>query len=67
MTTIGILGAGQAGSALARAAIAAGYDIVIANSRGPKTLRFEVALVDGGSAPFVTIRLIAGQESAPAA
>ena len=39
MSTIGILGAGQAGSTLARSAIAAGYDIVIANSRGPETLR----------------------------
>jgi len=38
MTTIGILGAGQAGSTLARAAISAGYDVVIANSRSPKTL-----------------------------
>ena len=38
MTTIGILGAGQAGSTLARASIAAGYDVVIANSRGPGTL-----------------------------
>lgn len=38
MTTFGILGSGQAGSALARASIAAGYDVVIANSRGPRTL-----------------------------
>ncbi|KAA9135974.1 NADPH-dependent F420 reductase [Microbacterium caowuchunii] len=38
MTTIGILGAGQAGSTLARVSIAAGYDVVIANSRGPETL-----------------------------
>jgi len=38
VSTIGILGAGQAGSVLARAAITAGYDIVIANSRGPETL-----------------------------
>lgn len=39
MTTIGILGAGQAGSTLARAAIAVGYDVVIANSRAPETLQ----------------------------
>lgn len=39
MTTIGVLGAGQAGSVFSRAAIRAGYDIVIANSRGPHTLR----------------------------
>jgi 8-hydroxy-5-deazaflavin:NADPH oxidoreductase len=38
MTTIGILGAGQAGSALAKAVITAGYDVVIANSRAPRTL-----------------------------
>lgn len=38
MTTIGILGAGQAGGTLARAAVAAGYDVVIANSRAPRTL-----------------------------
>ena len=39
MTLIGILGAGQAGSTLARASIAAGYDVVIANSRAPETLQ----------------------------
>lgn len=39
MTTFGIIGSGQAGSALARASIAAGYNVVIANSRGPETLR----------------------------
>jgi len=39
MTTIGILGAGQAGSTIARATIAAGYDVVIANSKNPETLR----------------------------
>ncbi|MFI5957764.1 NADPH-dependent F420 reductase [Cryptosporangium sp. NPDC051539] len=38
MTTIGILGAGEVGSQLARAAIAHGYQVVIANSRGPETL-----------------------------
>ncbi|MCL3817677.1 NADPH-dependent F420 reductase [Aeromicrobium wangtongii] len=38
MSTFGILGAGQVGTTLARVAVAAGYDIVIANSRGPQTL-----------------------------
>ncbi|UNK70343.1 NAD(P)-binding domain-containing protein [Microbacterium sp. H1-D42] len=38
MTTLGIIGAGHIGSQVARAAITAGYDVVIANSRGPETL-----------------------------
>lgn len=38
MTTIGIIGAGEVGSQIARAAIAHGYKVVIANSRGPETL-----------------------------
>ena len=36
--TLGIIGAGNIGSNVARAAIAAGYDVVISNSRGPETL-----------------------------
>lgn len=39
MTTIGVIGAGELGSHVARAAIACGYGVVIANSRGPETLR----------------------------
>jgi 8-hydroxy-5-deazaflavin:NADPH oxidoreductase len=39
VTTIGIIGAGEIGSQVARAAVANGYDVVIANSRGPETLR----------------------------
>jgi hypothetical protein len=38
MTTIGIIGAGHIGTALAQAATDAGYDVVISNSRGPETL-----------------------------
>src|SRR5690349_14238763 len=38
MTTIGFIGAGHIGSALAQLAIAQGYDVVISNSRGPQTL-----------------------------
>ncbi|WP_166997366.1 NADPH-dependent F420 reductase [Paramicrobacterium fandaimingii] len=43
MTTMGIIGAGDVGSQLARAAIASGYTVVIANSRGPETLAELVA------------------------
>jgi predicted dinucleotide-binding enzyme len=36
--TIGFIGSGSIGSALARLAVAAGLDIVLSNSRGPDTL-----------------------------
>ena len=39
MTTLGIIGAGNIGGQVARAAVGLGYDVVIANSRGPETLR----------------------------
>ena len=38
MTTIGLIGAGQIGSQVARLAVKNGYDVVLANSRGPQTL-----------------------------
>jgi predicted dinucleotide-binding enzyme len=38
MTTIGLIGAGHIGSQVARLSVAAGYDVVISNSRGPETL-----------------------------
>ncbi len=43
MTTIGIIGAGHIGSQVARGLTGLGYEVVIANSRGPQTLS---ALVD---------------------
>lgn len=43
MTTIGIIGAGHIGSALARAFSGLGYDVVISNSRSPETLAGLVA------------------------
>ncbi|MFX0594378.1 NADPH-dependent F420 reductase [Melissospora conviva] len=49
MTTIGIIGAGEVGSQIARAAISTGYRVVIANSRGPETLNGLIAEL-GGSA-----------------
>ncbi|GMA30305.1 NADPH-dependent F420 reductase [Litorihabitans aurantiacus] len=38
MTTYGIIGAGNIGAQVARALVALGEDVVIANSRGPETL-----------------------------
>lgn len=38
MTNVGIIGAGNIGSALARTLIEHGYTVTIANSRGPETL-----------------------------
>ncbi len=38
MTTWGFIGSGNIGSTVARLAIAAGHDVVMSNSRGPKTL-----------------------------
>lgn len=43
MTTLGIIGAGNIGSQVARAAVTAGYDVVVSNSRGPETLSDLVA------------------------
>ncbi|MFF4731653.1 NADPH-dependent F420 reductase [Streptomyces mirabilis] len=43
MTTIGIIGAGEVGSQIARAALVNGYEVVIANSRGPETLENLIA------------------------
>ncbi|WP_410811006.1 NADPH-dependent F420 reductase [Micromonospora sp. 067-2] len=38
MTTVGLIGSGKIGGTLARLAVAAGYDVVLSNSRGPETL-----------------------------
>ncbi|MFC8936224.1 NADPH-dependent F420 reductase [Rhodococcus sp. NPDC057135] len=35
---LGIIGAGAIGSTLARLAVAAGFDVIVSNSRGPQTL-----------------------------
>lgn len=43
MTTLGIIGAGHIGSQVARAAVKSGYEVVIANSRGPETLEGLIA------------------------
>lgn len=54
MTTIGLIGAGNIGSQIARKAIENGYDVVISNSRGPETLADLVAEL-GPHARAVTV------------
>ncbi len=43
MTTIGLIGSGKIGGTVAKLAVAAGYDVVLSNSRGPETLADLVA------------------------
>lgn len=47
MTTVGIIGAGNIGTALAQGLVARGSDVVIANSRGPETLAPLIATLGG--------------------
>ena len=61
MTTVGIIGAGNIGSALARGFAARGYQVVISNSRGPETLTELVDdLGDGARAATATEAAEAG-------
>jgi len=54
MSAVGIIGAGRLGQAMARTALRAGRQIVVANSRGPESLASLVpALGDGASAGTV--------------
>jgi len=43
MTTVGFIGSGHIGGAVAQLTVAAGYDAVLSNSRGPETLARLVA------------------------
>ena len=43
MTTVGFIGSGMIGGTVARLSVAAGYDVVLSNSRGPGTLKDLVA------------------------
>jgi predicted dinucleotide-binding enzyme len=47
--TIGTIGAGNIGTAVARLALAAGYEVVLSNSRGPETLGDLVAELGPGA------------------
>src|SRR4051812_22642573 len=67
MTTIGIIGAGHIGSALARASLDAGYDVVLANSRGPETLTDLVGGLGERDTSQGTVRAAGAEEAAAAA
>ena len=43
MTTVGFIGSGNIGGTVARLSVAAGYDVIVSNSRGPDTLKELVA------------------------
>jgi predicted dinucleotide-binding enzyme len=43
MATLGIIGSGKIGGTVARLSVAAGYHVVLSNSRGPETLAELVA------------------------
>ena len=49
VNTIGLIGAGNIGSQLARLAVANGYDVVVSNSRGPETLQGLVTELGGNA------------------
>lgn len=54
MTTLGFIGTGKIGGALARLAVDAGYDVVLSNRRGPATLQ-DLAHELGPRARAVTV------------
>ena len=60
MTTVGLIGSGRIGGTVAKLAVAAGYPVVLSNSRGPDTL----AELAGELGPLA--RAGTGQEAAEA-
>jgi predicted dinucleotide-binding enzyme len=48
MSTVGIIGAGRLGQAMARTAVRGSRDVVIANSRGPESLASVVSALGNG-------------------
>ena len=67
MTTLGLIGAGKIGTALARTALDAGYDVVISNSRGPETLADLVQELQSAGSTKGVVRAGTAAEAAAAA
>jgi 8-hydroxy-5-deazaflavin:NADPH oxidoreductase len=59
MATVGFIGSGHIGSTVARLSVAAGYRVILSNSRGPETLR-ELAGELGSLAVAATAEQAAG-------
>jgi predicted dinucleotide-binding enzyme len=66
MTTIGIIGAGNIGQVLTRRSVDAGYDVVVANSRGPETLQDFVSGVAGRDSARGGVLAATAEEAAAA-
>jgi predicted dinucleotide-binding enzyme len=67
MSTLGTIGAGHIGSALARVALDAGHDVVLSNSRGPETLADLVAELAARPTARGSVRAATAREAAEAA
>jgi 8-hydroxy-5-deazaflavin:NADPH oxidoreductase len=67
MTTLGIIGAGNIGTALAQAATDAGYDVVLSNSRGPETLADLVSAIEARPSRRGQVRAATPAEAGAAA
>jgi predicted dinucleotide-binding enzyme len=67
MTTLGTIGSGRIGSALARVALDAGYDVVLSNYRGPETLEDLVAELAARPTARGSVRAATAAEAAAAA
>ena len=67
MTTLGLIGAGNIGTALAQAALDAGYDVVLSNSRGPETLGDLVAALADRPSRKGSVRAATAADAAGAA
>jgi 8-hydroxy-5-deazaflavin:NADPH oxidoreductase len=57
MASIGFIGSGHVGQAIARRAIVAGHTVVMSNSRGPETLAGLVAAF-GLAGPRCSVHLL---------